>query len=181
MYESFGSCKTPFIKITNTASISISFESLSFLSNWKLTNSALYKSGNTVLTLSCRFSIGSIKSNCPNCQEANLSLNTSTTSISNGDIGFFNPFAVTNPTGWNLSPSSNAYPTPLIEKSDTSKNWAGANDFLADTVLKPIALVTIPTYELIADCTLAQPPGSVLYPTAGSAVIVRSNTWSLTV
>ena len=64
----------------------------------------------------------------------------------------------------------------MIEKSETSKNLAGANDFLDVTVPKPIALVTIPTNELIADLTLAQPLESVLYPTAGSAVIVRSNT-----
>ena len=105
-----------------------------------------------------------------------MSENTSTTSNSNGFNGFFNPFAVTNPTGANTSPSWNAYPAPLIEKSETSKNLAGANYFLDVTVPKPIALVTIPTNELIADLTLAQPLGSVLYPTAGSAVIVKSNT-----
>ena len=81
--------------------------------------------------------IGSIKSNCPNCQEANLSENTSTTSNSKGLNGFFNPFAVTNPTGANLSPSWNAYPAPLIENSETSKNLAGANDFSDVTVPKP--------------------------------------------
>ena len=41
IYASDGSCKTPLIKTINTASISINFESLSFTSNWKLTNSAL--------------------------------------------------------------------------------------------------------------------------------------------
>ena len=103
-------------------------------------------------------------------------MNTSTTSNSNGVNGFFNPFAVTNPTGANLSPSWNEYPAPLIEKSETSKNLAGANDFLDVTVPNPMELVTIPINEFIEDLTFEHPLASVLYPTAGSAVIVRSKT-----
>ncbi len=53
----------------------------------------------------------------------------------------------------------------------TSYRDAGAIVLLPGIVLSPIAFVTIPTKDVIEDCTSAQELGLVLNPVKGSAVI----------
>ena len=113
-----GFCNTPFTNIKRTAFKSMSWEVGLVTSFSKLNNCPLKYNGNLVFIPSCKFLILSMKSNSPNCQEANWSLNTSTTSSSNSCKGCDKWAAVTKPTGLNLSPTLNEWPGLAIENSD---------------------------------------------------------------
>ena len=116
-YDSPGFCKTPLTNMSNTASKSISEERSCVLSTSKLSNSPLKNNGNLTLLPSCKNFILSIASISPNCQDENLSLNISKTSNSNSCIGADKWAAVTRPTGLNLSPFLNEYPSLAISNS----------------------------------------------------------------
>ena len=126
--------------------------SFSKLSNWPLKNN-----GNLFLAPSCKFLIVSIKSNSPNCQAENLSLNIWVTSNSNSWIGADKWAAVTNPIGLNLSPTLNEWPGLAIENSDISNvvepiptvvfaalTFTSTNKFEPVSVVAPIPCLDIP-------------------------------------
>ena len=114
-------------------------------------------SGNLFLAPSCKFLIVSIKSNSPNCQAENLSLNIWVTSSSNSCKGADRWAAVTNPTGLNLSPTLNEWPGLAIANSDISNvvepiptvvfaalTFTSINKFEPVSVVAPIPCLDIP-------------------------------------
>ena len=96
-----------------------------------------------------------MKSSSPNCHNAAESWNVPRTSSSKVSAGADKPAAVTKPTAVNLSPLRKLYPFLAILKSLTS-NCSRKLGVLFGSVLLPIATVTIPTNESIADATFAQ-------------------------
>ena len=100
--------------------------------------------------------IVSIKSNSPNCQAENLSLNIWVTSSSNSWIGADKWAAVTNPTGLNLSPTLNEWPGLAIANSDISNVVEpmptvvfAALTFTSTNKLEPVSVVKPrPTLEI---------------------------------
>ena len=117
-YASLGFCNTPFTNIKRIAFKSINCEREFVKSFSKLSSCPLKNNGNLFLAPSCRLPIESIKSNSPNCQAENLSVNVLTTSNSNSFIGEDKSAAVTNPTGLNLSPTLNEWPGLAIANSE---------------------------------------------------------------
>ena len=113
-----GFCNTPFTNIKRTAFKSMSWEVGLVTSFSKLNNCPLKYNGNLVFIPSCKFLILSIKSNSPNCQAENLSLNVCVTSNSNSCMGADKCAAVTRPIGLNLSPTLKEWPGLAIENSD---------------------------------------------------------------
>ena len=138
------------MNIRSRASRSINAESGSVGSFSNDTNSPLYLNGNLVLTPFCKSLIESIKSNSPKFHAVNLSENVSRT-VNSTSVIDVTPLAVTNPTGLNLSPTLNEWPSLAI-----------LNDFAVDNV------VPIPTVNSDAPTSIViswPEPVSVVAPT----------------
>ena len=111
----------------------------------------MYTNGNLFLTPFCNSFMGSTKSKSPKFQEAYWSLNTSVTVNSKSLTIDDNPFAVTNPTGLNTSPTLKLYPFVSRVKSVTVNNVEPIPTlvFAAPTPIVNVAPVPVSVVEPI--------------------------------